>query len=784
MVATDLLRRTVQPPEPVAEPLVSAAERRRRDLRVSGSLLTALLVTIAGMHVILQGIAWWFELAMLCVVLLGVAALVRRVSERRFLAPLAAAAVLVVILTLFFVPQSAFFGLIPTGASLSEFGVLLDEAGVSIAQQSLPAVATTPIAFLLCLGVGVIAVLADAFANAARTPALAGVPLLILLAVPSGVTSDITDPVIFAFAALAYLALLRADRPRRQQGLTVALSAVVVVGSLVVPALLPDVTPAINTNGTGFSSGVNPVLTLGDSLRRDVEHTVLDYATESGTAQYLRLVSLENFSGSDWEPDKFTIHTGNRPQDMGNVPGLSGKVKTKKETSYITVLGLTSPWLPLPYPTSSVQGLTGEWYWDANGLAVRSPNRTTQGESYTATSIQINPTPVQLESAGTTVPADYGRFLALPDNLPSIISDTAQSVAGGASTNYEKALLLQKYFRDGDFSYSEAAPVKDGYDGTGMDVIAAFLKQKAGYCVHFASAMAVMARSLGIPSRVAVGFLPGTKLPDKIDGRTAYSVTSHDLHSWPELYFEGIGWTRFEPTPSRGDVPSYADLASPGVPTPINSSTPTVPSPTASSSAAPTRRFAEELQGQSGSSASATSQSNGWLWLLIAAAAAGVLAVVPAAMRSASRRRRLRLLRGGRSTAIEAWREVLQTAADLGIQIPNTATPRDAAVLLRESVRVGVTDEARAVASVGGRIPPEEDCSRDAGISAIDRLRSAVEWESYAPAGSVARPDLAADTARIIADLRASSSRPRRIRAQLLPPSIWARIFPLSGLAD
>ncbi|MDQ1598293.1 MAG: hypothetical protein QOI70_1717 [Microbacteriaceae bacterium] len=775
MVATDLLRRGVQPSGPPADPPVSAAMRRQRDLRVSGSLLTALLVTLAGMHVILQGIGWWFELAMLCAVLLGVALLVRRLSERRILAPLAAAVILVAMLTLFFVPQSALLGFIPTGKSLSEFGVLLNQAGISIAEQSLPADATTPISFLLCLGVGTIAVLADALTNAARIPALAGVPLLILLAVPSAVTMDITDPVIFAFAALAYLALLRADRPRQQAGLTVALSAVVVVGSLVVPALLPNVTPAVNTGGTGFSSGVNPVLALGNNLRRDAEHTVLDYTTDSGTPQYLRLVSLDNFTGSNWEPDTPAIRTGNRPQHMGNVPGLSAKVKTKKDTSYITVLGLTSPWLPLPYPTASVAGLEGDWYWDPIGLEVRSPNRTTQGESYTASSLQINPTPAQLQTAGTTVPANLGQFLALPRDLPAVISTTAQSVAGGAPSNYEKALLLQEFFRDGDFSYSESAPVKDGYDGTGMGVIAAFLKNKSGYCIHFASAMAVMARSLGIPSRVAVGFLPGSELPDKIDGRTAFTVTSHNLHAWPELYFEGIGWTRFEPTVSRGEVPSYADLASPGVPTPVNTPGAVVPGPTASVPAAPLRRFADEVQGQNGSSASTTSPTTGWLWLLVAAAAAGLLALVPATVRASSRYRRLRLLRGGRSTAVEAWREVLQTATDLGMRVPETATPRDAAQLLREASQVNVG--ARTLAPVGGRMPPDED----AGRGPLDRLRSAVERESYAPAGAIGRAELAADTTRIIADLRAVTSRPRRVRAVLIPPSMWTRIFPLSG---
>src|SRR5690606_41826401 len=82
--------------------------------------------------------------------------------------------------------------------------------------------------------------------------------------------------------------------------------------------------------------------------------------------------------------------------------------------------------------------------------------------------------------------------------------------------------------------------------------IARFLRDKQGFCVHYSFAMASMARSLGIPARVAVGFAPGTP---QADGTVAVGL--RDAHAWPELYFEGIGWTRFEPTPTRGSIPSY-----------------------------------------------------------------------------------------------------------------------------------------------------------------------------------------------------------------------------------
>jgi transglutaminase-like putative cysteine protease len=769
MAITDLAARPA-PPAPRAPSPPPAGRARSAELRTSGALLLALVVTIAGLHVILDGVAWWFQLAFLCALLLGTAAVVRRiaptrpgavgaVSWRRLLPPVVSAVVLILAVTVVFVPSTAVLGVIPTTQSVDAFQEIVQAANFSIARQSLPAVAVPSIMFLLCLGVGSLTILADLLANTLRTPALAGLPLLVLLAVPSIVSIDITDPIVFVLAAIGYLLLLRANAPRRQTALTVGLSSVVLVGALVAPLLLPGVNPAQNTNGTGFSSGVNPVLSLGENLRQDIEHTVLSYTSESGTGQYLRLVSLQNFSGSNWAPDPFRQRQGNTLDEIGAPPGLSADVTTKEDQVFVTVDALTSPWLPLPYPTSSVGGLDGDWFWDSDGLAVKSPNRDARDQTYRATSLIIEPTPAQLTSAGTTVPAGFDRFLALPPAMPKIITDTANSVAGGATSNYEKALLLQQFFRDGDFQYSESAPVDQGYDGTGMTVIAAFLKAKEGYCIHFASAMAVMARSLGIPSRIAVGFLPGTQLPEQVDGRTAFTVTSHNLHAWPELYFEGIGWTRFEPTVGRGDVPAYADAASPNVPTPINTATPT-PSDAAtakpSSSAAP---LAPEQTRQAAAGASSAASIGTWVWLAVALVVAAILGLVPATIRVLLRRRRLRGLARGAS-ALTGWREILDTATDLGVEVPDTATARDTADTL--AVSIGGADRAP-----------------------IDRVRAAVERESYASGSgtnhatgvAVLSKSLDPDVRQVVGDLRAAADRGRRVRAALVPASVIARML-------
>ena len=749
---------------------VPGRARNSPGLRTSGALLLALLVTIAGLHVILDGVAWWFQLAFLCLLLLGSAAIVRRIAPapidlvgaiayRRLLPPVLSAIVLLLTLTVIFAPSSAILGVIPTTQTWADFQQIVQTASYSIARQSLPAVAVSSIMFLLCLGVGALVILADLLANTIRRPALAGVPLVVLLAVPSIVSVDITDPIVFVLAALSYLLLLRANAGRHQTALAIGLSSLVVVGALVAPLLLPGVRPAQNTNGTGFSSGVNPVLSLGQDLRQDVEHTVLSYTSESGTGQYLRLVSLQNFSGSNWAPDAFRQRQGNTPNAIGAPPGLSSEVATTQDQVFVTVDGLTSPWLPLPYPTSSVGGLDGDWYWDSDGLAVKSPNRDARNETYRATSLIVDPTPAQLTSAGTSVPPGFERFLALPPAMPKIIGDTARQIAGGATSNYEKALLLQDYFRNGDFQYSETAPVDQGYDGTGMTVIAAFLKAKEGYCIHFSSAMAVMARSLGIPSRIAVGFLPGTQLPEKVDGRTAFSVTSHNLHAWPELYFEGIGWTRFEPTVSRGDVPAYADAASPNVPTPVNTAAPTPSGSAAARPAASAAPLAPEQTTQATAGSARAAAIGTWIWLVIALVVVATLGLVPAATRVMLRRRRLRGLAHGGASALTAWWEILDTATDVGIAIPDTATPREAADLL--------------AASIDG-----------ADRAAIDRVRAEVERESYGGASGAVRrgglatrsTSLAVDVQRVVGDLRGAADRGRRVRATLIPASTFARM--------
>jgi transglutaminase-like putative cysteine protease len=128
----------------------------------------------------------------------------------------------------------------------------------------------------------------------------------------------------------------------------------------------------------------------------------------------------------------------------------------------------------------------------------------------------------------------------------------ARRVAGRAETPYAAVLALESWLRDtGGFRYDETPPKKQK-----PPLVAFVTRTKAGYCQHFAGAMAAMLRMLGIPARVAVGFTSGIN-----DGGT-WVVTDHDAHAWVEVWFAGLGWIPFDPTPGRGTFGGEYSFAS------------------------------------------------------------------------------------------------------------------------------------------------------------------------------------------------------------------------------
>ncbi|WP_309713863.1 DUF3488 and transglutaminase-like domain-containing protein [Pseudolysinimonas sp.] len=696
-----------------------------------GLFALAMLLAFAGLGTLISGVAWWFTSALtvvLPVLAVGVATQVGRRSWQPFAA---GATVAVVCLTFGYARDVSLLGIIPTVDTLDRWSDLVNAGVRSITTQGIPAEAADGILFLLAI----LAVVSVVFIAPAldRVPATAALPLLVVLDIPVAVRGDIADPVWFVLTVIAFLALLRIGRRRMPVVGVVGTAAAVIIGALVLPAAFPPVREVVSGD-SGVGTGLNPLIDLGDDLRRNETVPAVTYVTDAPGGLYLRLATLDEFNGINWEPDTST-DPDNDIDEFPPPPGLTDEIPRASYSAAIDVQDLGGRWLPIPYPATSVEGVEGDWRWEPDGLAVRSSGASAGGQDYEVTFLDIQPDLGQLTAdAAPDVPT---RYLTLPELMPEIIGQTAEQVAGTGST-YERAIALQEFFADGDFSYSVDAPVEDGYDGSGVGVIERFLVARSGYCVHFASAMAVMARAVDIPSRVVVGFQPGEA--EIIDDVQAFQVSSADLHAWPELYFEGIGWLRFEPTPGRGALPDYSTIAAIDDPTTpefegVNPSA----VPVDPSTVAPDVPFEEPVF-----EGGVVEQQDPTPIIIAVALFALVLLLAPAGLRVVIRIRRMRRVRTV-GDAAAAWAEVRDTAHDHDWVAPDSETPRQLATRL---------------AIVVGR-------------EAVLRLQDGVESAAYD------RPGSDVMSAEEVADLRhaIASAAPIgvRLRAIFLPPSLMAR---------
>jgi hypothetical protein len=184
-------------------------------------------------------------------------------------------------------------------------------------------------------------------------------------------------------------------------------------------------------------------------------------------------------------------------------------------------------------------GTTMDISADMSG-AIRGADRDRQISSYEAISILNPPTPPELRSAPAVYPPEIQlRYLQLPWRLDPRIRALAEQMTQGATNPYDRAIILQARLRT-QYGYTLQLPPAPA------DPLAYFLfERKRGHCEYFASAMAIMLRTLGIPSRLVNGFLGGEF--NRVTG--SYVIRARDAHSWVEAYFPGEGWVTFDPTP-------------------------------------------------------------------------------------------------------------------------------------------------------------------------------------------------------------------------------------------
>ncbi|MFD9304168.1 DUF3488 and DUF4129 domain-containing transglutaminase family protein [Streptomyces sp. NPDC060048] len=680
---------------------------------------------------------------------------------------------------------------------VTDFGALFRQGVQDVNEFAIPAPLTDGIRLLLVCGVLSIGLLVDLLAVTLRMAAAAGLPLLALFSVAAGLSSAASASggaswFAFVLAGCGYLLLLLAEgRDRLAQwgrvfgaaprgrvaagysggGQALApvrtgrrIGALALGLALAVPAVLPSLGGGVlgsGAGGDGAGTGigpsiqaVNPLVSLQSSLNTQDNRVVLKYRTNSPelSEQYLRILALDEFNGVKWEASGRALT--DVPKRLPDPPGVSAAVlggAVEVVTNVSSAQTYAQRYLPMPYPATQVD-IGGKWRFEPVGRTLvgdqlaKDKFQNAQGAQYTVRSLLLKPTATQLRKAPPPNEAVKAEYTKLPENLPEIVVKTAREVTRGAQDDYTAAVKLQDYFAvSGGFRYDTKVS-----SGTGSNAIARFLEDKEGFCVHFAFSMASMARSVGIPARVAVGFTPGEK---QSDGNI--NVSMRDAHAWPELYFEGVGWTRFEPTPRSGiTVPDYSRTETPRnepvAPTAAPSPSAVQPSagPSTEEGCPPEQKKLGEC-GPTAPQQNAGSGDGGPSAATVLAWTAAGLLVLALPLLPFLWRGRLRARRLGSGSVLSAWRELADSAWDVGIPPDEALSPRGAADRVVELGRL----EAEAA-------------------DAVRRLSGAVERALYAPPGAepaygTAGPDVLLARAGLLAGV----SRTARLRALFLPRS-------------
>ncbi|MGI5202759.1 transglutaminase TgpA family protein [Spirillospora sp. CA-108201] len=804
----------------------------------------ATLTGSLGLYPLFEKASWFWAGFGAVLVVSGGGLLARRLRAPAAVCPLFGLAALLLYLDLAFAGGEAWLGVVPSPESMRRLGELADEGWRAANRYAAPVPLVPGIAMLAAAGIGLVAVLVDLLAVRLRRAAPAGLPLLAMYSVPAAIREDGVGWVAFGVGAFGYLALLMADareqvggwgrtvttrrRPRevplagaqsppaggadRPDASALAASGRrIAAGAVAVAVLLPAAIPGLHPRGVfgvggGSGSGTqtvttpDPLVSLKRELTRLDDSTVLTYRSDAPESPgYLRLYALDRFDGDRWtySPLKSSAKdrlTGDRA--LPAPPGLT-VAPTREVTTEVRVRPevRNMTFLPVPYAPAKVS-IKGDWRVHGPSLMIYSLRDSAGGRSYTVRSLLPQPTAGQLAAAGPYPPEVVAHYTAVPKNVPPQVRKLAADVTSGSATALTQAVRLQRWFTmSGGFTYDLSAPAPQH----GSDLVDFLLHSKRGYCEQFAAAMALMARILGIPSRVAMGYTPGSEVrPGE------WVVRSRDAHAWPELYFEGSGWVRFEPTPSGAAgqgtalAPAYSQpaVSTGGGPDDQGTRAPDSSSPDAGATAAPTGPRHRNDEGADGATGARKSDDGGftaarWIagallvllllaapmalriftrwrrWAALASSSAGKPKPAPApdpdqaGKREPTRRRSPgpgERAEGPRTpdpawAAHAAWQEMRADALDHGLEWRASDSPRAAARRLGELLEMDAPS-----------------------VQALTRIARAEELARYSRTRSFEPAErLRADVRTVREAFAASVGRPTRWRARLLPPSTVAQ---------
>jgi transglutaminase-like putative cysteine protease len=311
----------------------------------------------------------------------------------------------------------------------------------------------------------------------------------------------------------------------------------------------------------------SPPPTLSASLTLDGgpqfdQHIVFRVKSSAG-GQYLAAISFDTYDGHAWSAT--AVSSSQLPANKRTISEGRPVHLVTQQITVVTPAGEPQPYVfgagqiaSVDQPTTLlINKTTG-----SQGAVLRNNGRQkAPGDQYTVQSyvssadvamlraipLPANAPPLPPNYNGPLPsfyynPAILSAYLQLP-NIDPRVKALAQNIIGRAhaTTMYDKAVVLQNYFRT-SFTYSTNVQLSPGAEGTAWLL---FQSNHHAFCNFFASAMAVMARELGMPARVVIGYTPGT-----FDAKTQdWVVHGSDAHVWTQIYFAGFGWINFEPSP-------------------------------------------------------------------------------------------------------------------------------------------------------------------------------------------------------------------------------------------
>jgi transglutaminase-like putative cysteine protease len=775
--------------------------RRRLGLVAGG----ATLLSAAPISSIFNAWTWLLE-CILAVALISGAAFLTRTFRFPVWAQIVSEFVALLLALSWIFPAPHGF-LIPTPGTINHFGELFTQAGQDTRDYAVPVPDRPGLLFVAVLGIGLVEIVVDLLTVVMRRPALAGLPMLAIYSVPVAVYVDSVPVTPFIVGSIGYLWLLvsdNIDRVRRfgrrftgdgrdvdvwePSPLAAAgrrLGLVGLVAAVLLPLLVPTITGGLlsqlTQSGSGVGQGglgngtggkINLFASLAGNLTQGDTVNLLKISTNEQSPYYLRFAVADQLTN-----EGFGAHTpSGTPLSRGLPdPRTSNTADDSDYKQYHASVEITDKLAqalaPIYTNTIQVGDLDGGWNFDRGQQVLYSTRTTTKNKKYSFDYVRATYTQDELRDA-PALPKD-DPFVLQYTNTPADATVSAQvrKLIAGKNTDYDKVLALYDFFsKKNGFTYSLTTEPAGN-----ASQIAAFLRNRAGYCQQYAAALAWMVRAAGIPARVAFGFTRGTT-GDNI----TYTITNRNAHAWTEVYFQGLGWIPFDATPSAGLTGSAHPAWAPDndAPTPTASSSNAAGQPGTSSSSAVDKlnrpdRGIDNAGGSGATGTSASGLSTTGLIIVIVAALLIVLLLVPSMRRALLRRRRhaatvpktvtvtqasgaldivvtAEAVRA-REDAHAAWDELIDTMIDYRIPVDPSETPRvTARRLINDAVLV--TDAANAATLLG----TAEEQARYA--------RRPMQGAELPPALRQIRKGLAR-----------SSNRRTRLAASVMPPSVLLR---------